>query len=76
MSEPKFYRRKLRLPKPNDSSSEMAIPADLWLEEKKRRIEIMNRENVARRIITLPRRTVLRIRFKLFLKRLWTKITK
>lgn len=76
MSEPKFYRRKLRPPKLDDSAENMDISADLLLEEKKRRIAMMERENIARRIITLPRRTKLRIRIKLFFKRLWVKMKK
>lgn len=76
MSEPKFYRRKLRPPKPNDSAGNIIIPLDLLREEKKRRIEMIARENVARRIITLPRRTKLKIRVRLFFKRLWVKMKK
>lgn len=76
MSEPKFYRRKLRPPKPSDFEEKLEISSDLLLEEKRRRIGMMQRENIARRIITLPRRTKLRIRIKLFLKRLWVKMKK
>jgi len=60
----------------DDSAENMDISADLLLEEKKRRIAMMERENIARRIITLPRRTKLRIRIKLFFKRLWVKMKK
>ena len=76
MSEPKFHRRKLRPPKPNDSAGNIIIPFALQKEEKKRRIEMIARENVARRIITLPRRTKLKIRVRLFFKRLWVKMKK
>jgi hypothetical protein len=54
----------------------LEISSDLLLEEKRRRIGMMERENIARRVITLPRRTKLRIRIKLFFKRLWVKMKK
>jgi len=76
MSEPKFYRRKIRPTKPNDSAESLIIPSELLFEAKKRRIGMMERENIARRIITLPRRTKLKIRIRLFFKRLWVKMQK
>jgi hypothetical protein len=76
MSEPKFYRRKLRPLKSDNSVEDTIIPFDLLFEAKKRRIEMMERESIARRIITLSKRTRLKIRVKLFLIRLWKKIRK
>ena len=76
MSEPKFHRRKIQMPKSNDSAENIIIPLALLGEQKKRRIEMIARENVARRIITLPRRTKLKIRVRLFFKRLWVKMKK
>lgn len=75
MSEPKFYRRKIRPPKADDFD-DATIPVQLLSERNKRRIEMVNRESVARKIITLPGRTKLKIRVRLFFKRLWVKVRK
>ncbi len=46
MSELKFYRRKLRPPKPSDLEENLEISSDLLLEEKRRRIGMMEREKI------------------------------
>ena len=76
MSEPQFYRRKLRPQKRVDSFSDIRIPSELINEARKRRIELIQRENIVERFIGLPRWMRTKIRFKLFLTRLWIKIRK
>ena len=52
------------------------IPADLLAEAQRRRIEKIQREAVSQYYHSLPLATRLRIRLKIFIKRLWTKMQK
>jgi len=76
MSEPKFYRRKIRPQKRIDSFNDIRIPSDLIDEARRRRIELIRREIITERSSRLPQWKSVMIRFKLFLTRLWTKMRK
>ena len=76
MSEPKFYRRKILPQRGNSPSEDIRIPSALLVEARRRRIELIQRENIVERFIDLPKWMRTKIRFKLFLTRLWIKIRK
>ena len=76
MSEPKFYRRKILPQRGNSPSEDIRIPSALLVESRRRRIELIQRENIVERFTDLPKWMRTRIRFKLFLTRLWIKIRK
>ena len=52
------------------------ISADLLVEAQKRRIEKIQREAVAQYYHSLPLLTRIKIRLKILIKRLWTKMQK
>lgn len=76
MPEPKFYRRKILPQGENSLSEDIRIPSALLVEARRRRIELIQRENIVERFIDLPKWMRTKIRFKLFLTRLWIKIRK
>ena len=74
MFAPKKFRRNRRALKMNRAF--VSIAPELLAEERRRRIEMIEREKEVKTRANLPGRTLISIRIKLFFRRIWIKIQK
>jgi hypothetical protein len=71
-----FESKRFQKKKKNRFSNGVSIAPELLVEQRRRRIDLVEREKETDASATLPGRTRLMIRIKLFFKRLWIKIQK